>query len=332
MNIELEPIELESHIPKVVRRLYKRIRQEPFEKVALYGFGDNMKWLYRILREEGKNPILCDWRKSFIGYDCGGETVVSVDKLDNSEHILVVSCIEEIGALKDSFRYLIEKKYDKLPVIYDRSEPHNPYKQEYPYKEIQEKARARAISMIGDDQLFDLMQFIRATAEVPGDVVEFGSLHGGSGAILVESVNHYANGKKPVWLFDTFAGIPKSRYGLDHRWNGAFSNNSYSDVSNAFKDCPNVKVVQGNICETYKQVKNPISFGYLASDTMETGELLLNFMWEKLSPGGIICVCDYGSYPNCIPLTVMTDIFLENKKNAIVFQPLRVGIFIMKRR
>jgi hypothetical protein len=325
-------VELESHIPKVVGRLLNRIKKEPFQKIALYGFGENMKWLFRLLKEEGKNPLLCDFRKNFIGYDCGGEKVISVDDLQNDSNTLVVSCLEEIGELKASFRYIIEKKFHNLPVIYDRSQPHQSFRQEYPYKQIADKARARAVSMISDDQLFDLIQFIRATKDIPGDVVEYGSLHGGSGAVLAEAVNFYNDGNKPVWLFDTFAGIPKSRYGLDHRWNGAFSNNSFSAVTNAFKDCPNVKVVQGNICETYSQVKNPISFGYLASDTMETGEILLNFMWEKLSPGGIICVCDYGSYPNCIPLTVMTDLFLENRKDAIVFQPLRVGIFMMKKK
>ena len=190
-------------------------------------------------------------------------------------------------------------------------------------------ARARARSMISDAQLFDLIQFIRMVKDVPGDVVEYGSLHGGSGAILVEAVEHY--GRKPVWLFDSFAGIPKSRYGLDHRWDGAFSNNSYKEVQAAFADRDNVKVVQGNITETYDAVKNPISFGYLASDTLESGELLLNFMWPRLSVGGIIAVCDYGSYPNCVPLTVITDKFLEDKKNAMVFHTARVGIFFMKR-
>lgn len=323
------PVALESYVPEVVKRLVNRIYEEPFRSVALYGFGDNMKWLFRILRENGRDPILCDFRKEFVGYDCGGKNVVLVDELANADDILVVDCLEEISALKASMRHLIVNKLDKLPVIYDRTQQHDPFHQEEPFRTIAQKARARAISMISDEQLFDLIQMIRAVKDVPGDVVEYGSLHGGSGAILVEAVNHF--GKKPVWLFDTFAGIPKSRYGLDHRWNGAFSNNSYAEVKNAFRDCEHVKVVQGNICDTYAQARGPVSFGYVASDTLETGELLLNHIWPRLSPGGIIAVCDYGSYPNCIPLTVMTDMFLEDKENALVFHTARVGIFFMKR-
>lgn len=323
------PLQLADYVPVVVRRLMERIQVEPLQSLALYGFGDNMKWLYRMLREQGRDPILCDWRPQFIGYDCGGKDVVSVDALNDDPKTLLVVCVEEIHDMKGAMRYLIDHKMDRMPVIYDRTEAHSPFHQEEPFKGIADRARSRARSMISDAQLFDLIQFIRLTRDVEGDVVEYGSLHGGSGAVIVEALNHY--GKKPVWLFDSFAGIPKSRFGLDHRWDGAFSNNSFKEVQAAFRDCTNVKVVAGNITEAYDVVKNPISFGYLASDTLESGELLLNFMWPKLSKGGIICVCDYGSYPNCVPLTVITDKFFEDKDNALIFHTARVGIFIMKK-
>ena len=327
---ENTPLEISDHIPVVVKRLMQRIHSEPSPSVALYGFSDNMKWLYRLLSEEGRDPVLCDWREKFIGYDCGGKNLVSIASLNDDPRTLVVVCVEDIRDMKDAMWYLIQNKLNHMPVIYDRTEPHSPFHQEEPFKGIAARARARARSMISDAQLFDLIQFIRATSHVDGDVVEYGSLHGGSGAILVEAVKYY--GKKTVWLFDSFAGIPKSKYGLDHRWQNAFSNNSYLEVKNAFEDCDNVKVIRGNICETYDAVKNPISFGYVASDTLESGELLLNFMWPKVNPGGIIAVCDYGSYPNCIPLTVMTDKFFEDKSDAFIFYTARVGIFVMKRK
>lgn len=326
---EYVPLELPDYIPQVVSRLMRRIRAERLETIALYGFGDNMKWLFRLLQADGLSPILCDWRPIFVEYDCGGKGLVSIDSLNDDPTTLLVVCVEELHEIKGAIRHLIDGQINRMPVIYDRAEPHSPFHQEQPFKGIAERARVRARSMISDAQLFDLIQLVRATSRVEGDVVEFGSLHGGSGAILVEAVNHY--GKKPVWLFDSFAGIPKSKYGLDHRWDGAFSNNSFKEVQNAFADCPHVKVIGGNICETYNVVTNAVSFGYIASDTLESGELLLDFLWPKLSVGGIIAVCDYGSYPNCIPLTVMVDKFLEAKPDAFVFHTGIVGIFVMKR-
>lgn len=329
MSIEFTPIQVADYVPAVVRRLLARISTENFQRIALYGFSDNMKWIFRLLQENGRDAVLCDWRPKFIAYDCGGRQLVSVDSLNDDTDTLLVVCVEEINDVKEAMRYLLDKGLTRMKAIYDRADPHRPFNQEQPYKGIADRARARARSMISDAQLFDLIQFIRMTAEVPGDVLEYGSLHGGSGAVLAEALNYY--GKKPLYLFDSFGGIPESKFGLDYRWNGAFSNNSYQEVKAAFSDLDNVTVVRGNILDTYDATSHPLSFGYLASDTLESGELLLNYMWPKLSRGGILAVCDYGSYPNCLPLTVACDRFFETRKDAMIYYPDNYGIFVIKR-
>jgi len=289
-----------------------------------------MKWLLRLLQENGITPLLTDWREKYSDYDCGGYQMISVAELDDDTDTLLVVCVEEINDLKDGINFIFNLGKHKIKVIYDRIDDNIPFRQENPFKGISERARERAISMISDAQLFDLIQYVDQTKNVQGDVVEYGSLYGGSGAVIAEAVKYF--GEKQVWLFDTFSGIPDSRYGLDFHWNGSFSDNSYSAVKDAFSDMSNVKVIKGNICETYNQVTNPISFGYLASDTLETGEILINFMWSKLSPGGIICVCDYGSFPNAIPLTVYLDQFTKKiSDQALIFRNERCGIFIMKK-
>ena len=63
-----KPVQVSDYIPDVVQRLMQRITMESFPKIALYGFSENMKWLHRLLREQGKKPILCDWRKKLIGF------------------------------------------------------------------------------------------------------------------------------------------------------------------------------------------------------------------------------------------------------------------------
>jgi len=325
------PTVKEDYIPEVVNRLINKINSSMMDKIVLYGFGDNMKWLYRILRENGIDPILCDWRKKYIKYDCGGENLVSIDSIKNDDKTIVISCIDEINDLKNSINYIIENNFSELKIIFDISESNSPFNNENPYKDIAKRALNRARSMISNEQLFDLIQFISQTKSVEGDILEFGSLHGGSGAVIAEAVNHYCKEKK-VFLFDTFSGIPDSKYGLDYHWKNSFSNNSYEEVKNAFSDMKNVSVIKGNIIDTHKIINNKISFLYLASDTFETGKLILNKFWKKISKGGIIAICDYGSFPNCLPLTVYVDIFIENKQNEIfVYRPERVGIFIIKK-
>ena len=327
----LVPREFPHYISATIVRFMNRIGASPHSQVALVGFSENMRMMFRLLKEGGDEPILSDWRPKFTKYDCGGKQLVNVDSLEGTEDLLLVICVEDITMIKDAMMHLYSSGLKTIPTIYDRSEKHNPWFQEKPFKGIRERARGRAISMLSEPQLFDLLQYVRNTADVEGDIVEYGSLYGGSGAVIVESALHYSPDKK-VWLFDSFAGIPDSRYGLDHHWNGSFSDSSYAAVRDAFKDVKNTTVVQGNIVETYDKVEGSISFGYLASNTLESGEVLLNYMWPKLSKGGIITICDYGSFPNAIPLTMYCDEFFKGKKDAFIYHPASVGLVAMKKQ
>ena len=328
---EFIPLTLEDYIPNVVKRLYNKIDFENNDKIILLGFSDNMKWLNSLLRNHSKKVLLADWRENIIGYDCGGDEVISILEIENTEKNLVVVCNDDINEIKDAINYIIQQKLHKLNYLFDNDKGNDPFNFENPYRGIAKKAKNRAISMITDEQLFDLIQFIEQTKNIDGDVVEYGSLHGGSGAILAESVNYFCPNKN-VWLFDTFKGIPKSKFGLDYHWTNSFMNNSFNEVSNAFRDLENVEVVRGDINETYNKINGNISFGYIASDTYESGVLLLEFLWPKLNKGGIIAICDYASYPNCYPLTVAVEKFFEKKNEDIfIFRPTRIGIFILKK-
>ncbi len=327
-NLIYKGIFKNDYIPDVVKRLKETIDTEIEKDVILFGFSENMKWLSRILREEKRSYYLTDWRESFVNYDCGEEKVEDINNLKPSKNQLIVFCPEEIDFMKEGMSFLMRSNFKFVPTIYERHRLHSPYHEEEPYKSIQKKALKRAKSMLSDTQKFDLIQFVKLTKDVEGCIVEYGCLHGGSSSILLEASNFY--GSKEIHIYDTFAGIPESKYGLDYFWKNSFSNNSYSEVKNAFSDCSNMHIHRGNILETYKNIKAPISFGYIASDTLESGEVLLEHIWKYLSIGGILAICDYGSYPNCIPLTMITDEFIKRNKNAFVFKHERLGISIMK--
>ncbi len=328
---EYLPVVMEDYIPNVVKRFFKKINTEKFNKIVLLGFSDNMKWLNTILKKNELDFRLADWRSEFLEYDCGGDKLTSILDIDDSDATLVIVCNEKINEIKDAINFIIDNHLMKFKYLFDNYIDNDPFNHESPYMEIAFKAKSRAISMISNDQLFDLIQFIEQTSEVEGDIVEFGSLHGGSGAVIAEAVNYFSPQKK-VLLFDTFKGIPKPKYGLDYHWGDSFMNNSFMEVSKAFSDLKNVDVIQGNLNQTHVKVENRISFGYIASDTYESGILLLDYLWNKLNKGGIIAICDYGSFPNCYPITVAVDRFLKEKKNEVfVYRPSKLGIFILKK-
>ena len=321
-------LERSFYISNFVKRLFADIINSKFSKISLIGFGDTMKWLSVLLREKNFKLNLYDWRKKYYEYHCGDLRLNNIKNVKNFKDNLLVICSEDLDEIKDCMNFLITNNLNEIAVIYNYSYANNPLRQLEPYKTIFLKAKKRAKSMITDNQLFDLIQLVDAKKNIDGDVVEFGSLHGGSGAVLAESLNFY--GKKKLYLFDTFSGIPKSKYGLDYRWGGSFSNNSYEEVKGKFLDLDNVKVIKGNINITYKTLKNKISIGYIASDTLESGNLLLNFIWKKLNNQGSIIVCDYGSFPNCIPLTVIVEKFIKENSPKNVHYTYPAGIIITK--
>lgn len=322
----LKFISREKYIPEVTNRLLQRIINTKNKKICLLGFCENMRWLNRLLIEKKYKPKLADWRKEYLKYDCGGQKLIDIKKIKLEKDFLLVLCNDEVTILKDCISFLFFNNFKKYKTIYDIKYTHDPYIHESPFSSIRKKANSRAKSMISNKQLFELIQFIKATSNTPGDVVEYGSLYGGSGAILAEALKHF--GKKKLYLFDSFSGIPKSSYGLDYCWDGSFSDNSFKMVKNAFKDLEFVSVISGNLIQTHKKIKGPFSFVYIASDTLESGEVLLNYTWPKLSRGGIISICDYGSYPNALPLTMYADYFFKNK-DVKIFYP-ETGVFIIK--
>jgi hypothetical protein len=323
---------VEDYYPEVSVRLLNRALKINAKKIVLFGFSDNMKWLFRLFIERSITPTLTDWRTEYIEYDCGGQKLTHIEDVEDCLDTLLIVCIEEINTLKNAINFLYHLGKNKIKVIYDRTDRNIPLRQEEPYNTIFEKAYERRPSISSDAQLFYLIQCIDQIKDVSGDILEYGTYNGGSGAIIAEATKIF--GKKNIWLFDSFEGIPDSKYGLDYHWNRSFSNNSFSEVKNAFSDMDNVNVIKGNISETYNTATDgKISFGYLGSDTLESGELLLNYMWPKLNPGGFIVIADYGSFPNAIPLTVYVDEFIKSiSSNSFVFRTDNLGIYIMKHR
>ena len=328
MNTSQSPrVKVEDYYHDLVPIFIERIEKSGYKKVCLCGFSELMKWLSRLLEDLNYEVSLADTRSEFVNYECGTQIVNSIYELSFNETVIVIS-EDEPAIIKNHLNKIYKCSLNKTPVIYDSNRFYSPLRQDLPYSEIIKKAEQRAKSMISDEQLFDLIQLIKLTREVPGSVVEYGSLHGGSGAVLAEALNYF--GSKNLYLFDTFAGIPSSSYGLDYRWEKAFSNNSFSQVKNAFLDLKNVQVIRGNIKDTHKSVEGPFSFAYIASDTLESGEYLMEYVWPRLSRGGIVHTCDYGSYPNCLPLTMFLDEFENNNKDVISFRTSKAGIYFVK--
>jgi hypothetical protein len=136
---------------------------------------------------------------------------------------------------------------------------------------------------------------------VPGDVVECGSARGGSAALMGLTLRKLGAQRK-MWLFDTFEGLPApSVNDPDRDIADLFTGTcvgTVEEVRGLFA-CLNLlqgtEFVQGLFQDTV--AVSPISqiaFLHIDGDWYESVKTCLENLYEKVAPGGIIQLDDYG--------------------------------------
>ena len=137
----------------------------------------------------------------------------------------------------------------------------------------------------------------QAVRNVPGDFVELGVFKGHTTAVAAEYLG-FADWPKTWWLYDTFDGIPDDQ--VDPGWEeinrnlykGTFS---AEEVRARLSGYPNIKVVQGRVPEVLSSgAPDQISFIHLDLNNAAAEIAGLETLIDRLSPGGIIVLDDYG--------------------------------------
>jgi hypothetical protein len=154
--------------------------------------------------------------------------------------------------------------------------------------------------------------------KIPGDFVECGVYKGGNALIAAKIFDLYKINKK-VYLFDTFTGMTKPTE-YDYRISDKSSvlkkylslrQNDHTDwayasieeVKENFRKIgllnDNVFFCKGKVENTLDKVSNipnTISFLRLDTDWYESTKKELEILYNKLVPGGILVIDDYGHY------------------------------------
>jgi O-methyltransferase len=138
---------------------------------------------------------------------------------------------------------------------------------------------------------------VEQAREVEGDFVELGVFRGHTTAFCAEYVG-FQTWPKRWWLYDTFAGIPDDQ--VEPGWaetnrrlyDGTFS---YEEVKARFEPWPNVDVILGRVPEVLeKAAPDAIAFMHLDLNNVTAEIAALDKLWERISPGGVIVLDDYG--------------------------------------
>lgn len=154
-----------------------------------------------------------------------------------------------------------------------------------------------------------ILDALHKSLALPGDVCEYGVAHGATSALLANEIRAT---NKQLWLFDSFEGLPAptEKDVLIDDIEGLGSMEAYKGVYSFTQDWvlnklkavnfprERTKVVPGFIEDVIKTATMPeqVCFAYIDFDFYEPILTGLNFLADKLAPGGFVVVDDYGYF------------------------------------
>ena len=155
-------------------------------------------------------------------------------------------------------------------------------------------------------------ELFQQVLEVPGAIVECGVFKGASLSrfAMMRALLGHPDGKKIVG-FDMFDQFPNTDFGPDKAIRDAFVDRAGSDCISVEQMREsldrrgigeNVELIAGDICETVPKyvADNPeftISLLNLDSDIYEPAVAVLENLWDRILPGGVLILDDYGMFP-----------------------------------
>jgi len=153
-------------------------------------------------------------------------------------------------------------------------------------------------------------ELFKMSLDVPGDIVECGVFKGASFANFASFRQIFGAEEKKLVGFDTFDKFPNTEFEQDKVHRDYFIERA-GDVSISSenlikifdkKGIDNVDLVRGDIIDTVPEyVANhsdfAISFLNLDTDICEPAQVILEYLYPKISIGGVLVLDDYNVFP-----------------------------------
>jgi len=163
----------------------------------------------------------------------------------------------------------------------------------------------RPYTMSGHARLRALYHAVRQVIahDVPGVIVECGTAQGGSAALMALTLQ-CLGANREVWVFDTFNGLPPPSAG-DPDWKiaqpytgrYAFSVREVEETLARLDILQKCKLVKGLFQETLPRCQiEKIAVLHLDCDWYDSMRCCLENLYDRVSPGGIIQIDDYGHW------------------------------------
>jgi O-methyltransferase len=206
----------------------------------------------------------------------------------------------------------------------------------------------RPYTMTGVEKQYALYLATRHVVkhDIPGAVVECGVWRGGSMHLVARTLLAIGDTSRELYLFDTFDGMTpptdkdvtyegkpvadllSSRPRTAKIWAVA----SLEDVQQGFEEIPypreRIHFVQGPVESTLpEQAPDQIAILRLDTDWYESTRHELMTLYDRLSPGGVLIIDDYGSYQGA---RAAIEEFIEQTGARLLLLPIGRGRIAVK--
>jgi O-methyltransferase len=171
-------------------------------------------------------------------------------------------------------------------------------------------ALIRSNTLVDTYRCYELWQLIAETAKLPdGDVIEIGVWRGGTGALIARrcklvGIDH------PVHLCDTFKGVVKAGPRDTVYLGGEHSDTNQGAVLRLIRslNLDQVNILQGIFPEDSGHLigDRRFRFCHIDVDVYDSARDILDWLWPRVVPGGIVVYDDYG-FHSCVGITQMVN-------------------------
>ena len=171
-------------------------------------------------------------------------------------------------------------------------------------------------------------ELFKMSANILGSIVECGIFKGNSLIRFASFRNLGISKSKKILGFDMFGEFPETNFQEDKKMRKLFikqsgpvgiSKQQLIKVLKQKKIYQKIELIKGNIVQTIpnyvkKHPKLKISFLNLDTDTYEPAKIILEYLYPKITKGGILLLDNYGFWPG---ETKAVDEYFKNKNVKI---------------
>jgi O-methyltransferase len=171
--------------------------------------------------------------------------------------------------------------------------------------------KAKDKSLISTDRCLVLWKKLIECGDIEGVLFECGVYKGGSAYLLKKCSQIYGIDKE-LYLFDTFKGMPPVNKQEDLHNENDFNDITLDLVKDFVGEDLKTHFIQGFIPDTFKDLQDiKIAFAHIDVDIYKSVWDCCEFIWSRLSVGGIIVFDDYG-FDSCPGAKKAVDSFFKD--------------------